>query len=69
MEKNEMEITISVSKTIQEKQFEPFVLSLSAKMVTTDEDADQDFKDGINFLSSVMEEEFAERGLRWGKRG
>ncbi len=65
MEKDQMEITITVSKTIQEKQFEPLVISLSATMMTDDENADQDYKDGLSFLESLISEKFSEKGLKW----
>ena len=65
MGKNEIEITVTVSKTIQEKQFEPLVISLSATMMTHNENADEDFKDSMAFLESLIQEKFAERGLKW----
>ena len=65
MEKNQMEITITISKTIQEKQFEPLVISLSATMVADEENVEQDYKDGMSFLESVIEEKFQERGIKW----
>lgn len=65
MEKEQMEITITISKTIQEKQFEPLVVSLSATMMTDDENADQDYKDGMAFLESLIEEKFKDRGIKW----
>jgi len=60
-----MEITVTMSKTIQEKQFEPLVISLSATMKTDNDSVDQDFQDGMNFLESLLKEKFADRGLKW----
>ena len=65
MEKNQMEISITISKTIQEKQFEPLVISLSATMITAEEDIEQDYKDSLEFLEEVIKDKFQERGIKW----
>lgn len=60
-----MEISITISKTIQEKQFEPLVISLSATMITAEEDIEQDYKDSLEFLEEVIKDKFQERGIKW----
>lgn len=51
MVENGIEITLSVSKTIQEHQFEPLVISLSMKLDTDEENLNDDIQDGYSFLN------------------
>jgi hypothetical protein len=65
MEKDQIEITVTMSKTIQEKQFEPLVLSLSAKMMTNNENVDEDLVAGFELIEEMITEKFAARGIKW----
>jgi len=65
MNKNEFEITLTVAKTIQEKQFEPLVISAQLKMVTTEEDLETDTDGGYQFLNDTIKAQFAERNIEW----
>lgn len=65
MEKNQLEITVTISKSIQEKQYEPLVVSLSATMMTDNEYVDDDFNDTMDLLESLVQKKFAERNLKW----
>lgn len=65
MEKDQIEITMTVSKTIQEKQFEPLAITLSATMMTNDEMVVSDYKDGMDLLEDLIKEKFNEKGIKW----
>ena len=64
MENNKLKITVSISKTIQEKQFEPLVVSYSITLDTDDESLETDISDATTFLEDRVKETFANRGLK-----
>jgi hypothetical protein len=63
MDKNQTEITITMSKTIQEKQFEPLAIPLTAKLIVDEKDIADEFTDGLDFLDEMILAKFGKKGL------
>ena len=62
--KNNVEFSVSMTKTIQEKQFEPMVISASMKMeVTEDHDVQEEVDGALDFLEKTIEKKFKSRGV------
>ena len=59
----DVEITVTMTKTIQEKQFEPMVISLSVKTIVPQKDAEDEFLGQMDNLESLIEEKFKDRGV------
>jgi|GEM_PF-5616564 hypothetical protein len=63
-EKNNIEFSVSMTKTIQEKQFEPMVISASMKMeIPEDHDIQEEVDRALDFLEETIEKKFKSRGV------
>ncbi len=59
-----MKITATVTKTIQEKQFEPLVISVSGEMTIDVADQEDEFYSLLDSLEAIVTNKFEQRGLK-----
>lgn len=63
LKEGQVEVTVWVNRTVQVRQYEPYVLGMSGKLIVPEEDAETAYDDLFDLIDGKIQQNFEELGL------